>query len=73
LPDAFLRGRHPIVSRLEFSPTLWITTLQVFGYNLIPTSLIIGANLIVQKYRITKGKFVPIRYAALYSIIINYF
>jgi len=70
LPDAFLRGKHLIVSRLEFSPTLWITTLQIFGYNLISTSLIIGANLIVQKFRISMGKFVPIGYAAFWSIII---
>ena len=70
LPDAFLRGKHPVVSRLEFSPTLWISTLQIFGYNLIPTSLIIGANLIAHKYRISKEKFVPIGYIAFLGIII---
>ena len=69
LPDAFLRGKHPIVSRLEFSPTLWISTLQIFGYNLIPTSLIIGANLIAHKYRISNEKFVPIGYIAFLSLI----
>jgi len=69
LPDAFLRGKHPIVSRLEFSPTLWIPTLQIFGYNLIPTSLIIGANLIAHKYRISNEKFVPIGYIAFLSLI----
>ena len=70
LTDAFLRGKHLIVSRLEFSPTLWISILQIFGYNLIPTSLIMGANLIAQKYRISNGKFVPIGYAAFWSLII---
>ncbi len=70
LPDAFLRGKHPIVSRLEFSPTLWISTLQIFGYNLIPTSLIIGANSIAHKYRISNGKFVPIGYIAFWGILI---
>ena len=70
LPDAFLRGKHPIVSRLEFSPALWISTLQIFGYNLISTSLVIVANLIAHKYRISKEKFVPIGYIAFWGIII---
>jgi uncharacterized membrane protein SpoIIM required for sporulation len=69
LPDAFLRGQHPIVSRLEFSPDLWLLALQIFGYNLIPTSLIVGANLIAQKYRISNNKFVPVGYIAFLSII----
>lgn len=69
-PYALFRGVHPIVSRLEFSPTIWISTLQIFGYNLIATSLIIGANLIAQKFRILNNKFVPIGYFAFLSLII---
>jgi len=64
------RSKHPVVSRLEFSPTLWISMLQIFGYNLIPASLIIGANLLAQKYRISKGKFVPLGYIAFLGITI---
>jgi len=70
LPYALFRGVHPIVSRLEFSPTIWILTLQIFGYNLIATSLIIGANLIAQKFRLLNNKFVPIGYFAFLSLII---
>ena len=60
LPDGILRGKHPIVSALELSPNLWVSTLQIFGYNLVPTSLIIGASLIAQTSRVSKEKFVPL-------------
>jgi len=70
LPDGILRGKHPVVSALELSPNLWISTLQIFGYNLIPTSLIIGANLIAQQSRISKEKFVPIGYFGFWCIVI---
>ena len=68
--DGILRGKHPVVSALELSPNLWISTLQIFGYNLIPTSLIIGANLIAQQSRISKEKFVPIGYFGFWCIVI---
>lgn len=70
LPHALFRGVHPIVSRLEFSSTIWISTFKIFGYNLIQTSLIIGANLIAQKFRILNNKFIPIGYFAFLGIII---
>jgi uncharacterized membrane protein SpoIIM required for sporulation len=62
LPEGILIGKHPIISRLEFSPNLWISTLQIFGYNLIPTLLIIGANLIAQQSRISPERYVPVGY-----------
>ena len=62
LPEGILRGKHPIISKLEFSPVLWISTLQIFGYNLIPTFLIIGSNLIAQQSRISKKRYVPVGY-----------
>jgi len=62
LPDGILRGKHPIISRLEFSPNLWTSTLQIFGYNLILTFLIIGANLIAQQSRLSKERFLPVGY-----------
>ena len=70
LPDGILRGKHPVVSALELSPNLWISTLQIFGYNLIPTSLIICSNLIAQQSRISKEKFVPIGYFGFWCIVI---
>ena len=62
LPEGILRGKHPIISRLEFSPNLWTLTLQVFGYNLILTFLIIGANLLANQSRLSKKQFVPMGY-----------
>jgi hypothetical protein len=70
LPYAFFRGIHPIISRLEFSPNIWILTLQIFGYNLIATSLIIGANLIAQKFRILNKKFIPMGYISFTGLTI---
>ena len=70
LPDGILRGKHTVVSALELSPNLWISTLQIFGYNLIPTSLIICSNLIAQQSRISKEKFVPIGYFGFWCIVI---
>lgn len=37
LPEGILRGKHPIVNLLEFSPNIWISTLRIFSYNLIFT------------------------------------
>jgi hypothetical protein len=77
LPEGILRGKHPIISALEFSPNLWISMLQIFGYNLIATLLIIGANLLAQESRLSKGKFVPIGYtvfwvqAVLFSVVVG--
>jgi len=68
LPDKILRGKHPLVSALELSPNLWTSTLQIFGYNLIPMSLIIVTNLLAQKSRISKDRFVPIGYIAFWGI-----
>ena len=70
LPDGILRSKHTVVSALELSPNLWISTLQIFGYNLIPTSLIICSNLIAQQSRISKEKFVPIGYFGFWCIVI---
>ncbi len=70
LPDGILRGKHTVVSALELSPNLWISTLQIFGYNLIPTSLIICSNLIAQQSRISKEKFVPIGYFGFWCVVI---
>jgi hypothetical protein len=68
LPEGFLRGKHPIISRLEFSSDLLTSTLQIFGYNLIPTALITAASLIAQQSRIAREKFVPIGYTAFWGL-----
>jgi hypothetical protein len=62
LPEGILRGKHPIISRLEFSSNLWTLTLQIFGYNLILTFLIIGANLLGNQSKLSKEQFVPMGY-----------
>jgi uncharacterized membrane protein SpoIIM required for sporulation len=70
LPEGILRGKHPIISRLQFSPHVWVSTLQIFGYNLIPTTLIIACNLLAQQSRWVKEKFVPIGYTAFWGLTI---
>lgn len=68
LPEGILRGKHPIISALELSPNLWVSTLQVFGYNLIFTVLVIGANLIARQSRLSPERFVPMGYLAFWGI-----
>lgn len=70
LPEGILRGKHPIISALEFSPNTWASMLQIFGYNLIPTFLIIGANLLAQESRLSKGRFVPVGYTAFWGLTV---
>jgi hypothetical protein len=70
LPEGVLRGKHPIISALEFSSNLWISTLQIFGYNLIPTFLIVGANLLAQQSRLSEGKYVPVGYTAFWGLTV---
>jgi hypothetical protein len=62
LPQGFLRGKHPLVSALRLSPNLWVSTLQIFGYNLIVTSLILGSSLLAEQSRICKDRFIPMGY-----------
>ena len=70
LPEGILRGKHPIISRLEFSPNLWASMFQIFGYNLVATLLIIGADLLAQESRLSKGKFVPIGYTVFWVLTV---
>ena len=70
LPEGILRGRHPIIRTLEFSPDVWISTLQIFGYNLIPTFLIMGSSLLAQESRLCRGKYVPIGYTAFWGLTV---
>jgi hypothetical protein len=70
LPDGILRGRHPIISTLEFSPDVWVSTLQIFGYNLIPTFLIMAANLLAQESRLCRETYVPIGYTAFWGLTV---
>jgi uncharacterized membrane protein SpoIIM required for sporulation len=72
LPEGVLRGKHPIISALKFSPNLWVSTLQIFGYNLIPTFLIIGASLLAQQSRQSKDRFVPIGYTAFWGLTVMF-
>ena len=62
LPEGILRGKHPIISRLQFSSNLWALTFEIFGYNLILLVLIIGANLLANQSRFSKERFVPMGY-----------
>ena len=68
LPEGIFRGKHPIINRINFSSNPLILALQIFGYNLIPSLLIIAANLISQQSRVIKEKFVPIGYTAFWGL-----
>lgn len=70
LPEGVLRGKHPIISRFQFSPNVWVSTLQIFGYNLIPATLIIAGNLLAQQSRLVQERFVPIGYMAFWGLTI---
>jgi hypothetical protein len=70
LPEGFLRGKHPIIRRLEFSPDLWASALLIFGYNLVPTFLILGASLLAQQSRLSRERFVPIGYTAFWGLAV---
>jgi hypothetical protein len=68
LPEGILRGKHPIIKALELSPVLWISTLQIFGYNLIFSSLVIGANIFARKSRVCPERFIPLGYLAFWGL-----
>jgi uncharacterized membrane protein SpoIIM required for sporulation len=70
LPEGVLRGKHPIISALEFSSHLWTSTLQIFAYNLIPTFLIIGANLLAEESRLSEERYVPVGYVAFWGLTV---
>ena len=72
LPEGILRGKHPLINNLTLSAQLWISTLQIAGYNLMPVFLIICGNLIAQKSKSIEDIFVPIGYLALRVLIIIY-
>lgn len=68
LPEGVLRRKPPLISSFELSSDLLTSTLQIFGYNLIPIGLIIAANLIARQSRIAEEKFVPVGYTACWVI-----
>jgi hypothetical protein len=71
LPEGILRGRHPLISALELSPVLWVCVLQIFGYNLVFTLLVVGANLIARQSRLSPGRFIPMGYLAFWGITVT--
>jgi hypothetical protein len=70
LPEGLLRGKHPIIRSLEFGPDLWASALLIFGYNLIPTFLILGASLLAQQSKFSEERFVPIGYSAFWGLAV---
>lgn len=72
LPEGIFRGVHPIIRQISFSSDPLLLTLQIFGYNLIPSFLIIGANLIAQQSRLFEEKFVPVGYTAFWGLSVYF-
>ncbi|MGD2147520.1 MAG: hypothetical protein PVH41_12560 [Anaerolineae bacterium] len=69
-PQGCLRGKHRIFAQLRFSPVVWVSTLQIFGYNLIPTTLIMLASLIAQQSRLVQERYVPVGYTAFWGLTV---
>jgi hypothetical protein len=70
LPEGVFRGKHPLIG-FELSPVLWLSILQIFGYNLVFTLLTVGANLFARQSRIYPEKFVPFGYLAFWGVTIT--
>jgi hypothetical protein len=70
LPEGILRGKNPLVG-FELSPILWISTLQIFGYSLIFTLLMIVANLFAQQSKICPKKFRLTGYLAFWGVTVT--
>jgi hypothetical protein len=70
LPEGILRGKNPLIG-FELSSSLWVSTLQIFGYNLIFTCLMIGANLFARQSRIYPEKFIPTGYLAFWGVTVT--
>lgn len=70
LPEGIFRGKHPIISRIELSDNPYVLTFQIFSYNLVPSFLIIGANLLAQQSKLVKEKSIPIGYTAFFSLTV---
>jgi hypothetical protein len=70
LPEGILRGKNPLVG-FELSPILWISTLQIFGYNPTFTLLMIGANLFARQSKLCPKKFRPAGYLAFWGVTVT--
>jgi len=71
LPEGILREKHPFIS-FELSTHLWISTLQIFGYNLIFTTLTIGANFFSRQSRVCPERFIPLGYLAFWGLTVTF-
>ena len=70
LPEGILRGKHPLIG-FELSPNLWVSTSQIFGYNLIFTLLTVSANLFARQSRTCPKKFMPTGYLAFWGVTVT--
>lgn len=68
LPDGALRGKHPIVSSLTLAPDFWTSALQIFSYNLMPTTVVAGGNLFAAPSRLVGGRLLPQGYLGLWAL-----
>ena len=70
LPEGILREKHPLIG-FELSAILWLSTLQIFGYNLVFTKLIMTANLFARQSRIYPEKYASSGYLAFWGFTIT--
>lgn len=70
-PEGILRGKHPFTG-FELSPNLWASTLQIFAYNLIFTTLTISACLFARQSRVCPERFIALGYLAFWGITVTF-
>jgi hypothetical protein len=71
LPEGVLRAKHPLTSQLELSTNLLTSTLQIFGWNLMPMTIIAAGNLIAIRSKLSGERYVPVGYAELCLITLS--
>jgi uncharacterized membrane protein SpoIIM required for sporulation len=69
LPEGILRGKDPIVRRLNLSSNVWVSTLQIFGANLSAVFVIIVGNLFAHHF--SKNRSLPLGYFAFWWITVK--
>lgn len=66
LPEGLLKGKNPL-QNWETSKNVAVSTLQIFGFNLISVLVIIGAGMFGQKKTYHKN-YLSIGYVAFFSL-----
>lgn len=67
LPDGLLKNKHPL-HNWDTSPLIWVSTLQIFGFNLFSVLIMQIGNLFATRINQSE-KFLPYGYYGLFTQI----